>query len=73
MYRLYSDASFSTPVPQEPWHGLQGPLLAAEVGDILTVVLKVGLLCEVVPGLCPATRSSLALPLSALSSTLPDV
>lgn len=39
-YFLYTDATFTTRVPQPVWHGLQGPLLAAEAGDILKVVFK---------------------------------
>jgi hephaestin len=37
-YVQYSDASFSTPVPQPPAHGLLGPLLSVEVGQDLEVV-----------------------------------
>ncbi|KAL6754045.1 ferroxidase-like protein [Haematococcus lacustris] len=38
-YRRYTDASFSQLSPQPSSHGLPGPLVAAEVGDIITVVL----------------------------------
>jgi FtsP/CotA-like multicopper oxidase with cupredoxin domain len=36
-YVEYSDASFSTPKPQPEWLGLMGPILRAEVGDVIHV------------------------------------
>ncbi|GFH26938.1 uncharacterized protein HaLaN_25172, partial [Haematococcus lacustris] len=46
-YRRYTDASFSQLSPQPSSHGLPGPLVAAEVGDIITVVLLNRLLFNV--------------------------
>ena len=37
VYRGYSGADFAARVAAPPHHGLLGPLLAAEVGDVLEV------------------------------------
>ncbi|KAG2483629.1 hypothetical protein HYH03_017507 [Edaphochlamys debaryana] len=39
VYREYTDASFATPRQQRACHGLTGPTLVAEVGDMLEVHL----------------------------------
>ena len=41
VFRQYSDATFSTLVPQPAHMGLVGPLIVAEPGDTLVVVLQV--------------------------------
>jgi FtsP/CotA-like multicopper oxidase with cupredoxin domain len=43
VYREYTDATFSTPKPRDPrWEhlGILGPLIRAEVGDLIKVTLK---------------------------------
>ena len=39
-YVQYEDASFTRASPQPKWWGIQGPLILAEVGDVITVVLR---------------------------------
>ncbi|MBI4283513.1 MAG: multicopper oxidase domain-containing protein [Chloroflexi bacterium] len=39
-YRQYTDATFTTPVPQPPYLGILGPILRAEVGDTIEVHFK---------------------------------
>jgi manganese oxidase len=38
LYRGYVDATFSTPLPQPPWQGVQGPTLRSEVGDMIEIL-----------------------------------
>lgn len=38
VYRGYTDETFSTPLKQPPWQGLQGPTLRCEVGDLLEIL-----------------------------------
>ncbi|TRZ04025.1 hypothetical protein DNTS_023059 [Danionella cerebrum] len=40
VYREYTDASFSTEVPKPSWLGFLGPILRAEVGDVMLVHVK---------------------------------
>ena len=37
MYKGYTDASFKERTKQPDWLGLQGPILRAEVGDMIEV------------------------------------
>ncbi|CAL8267923.1 unnamed protein product [Merluccius merluccius] len=39
MYRQYTDGSFSRPAPRPLWLGYLGPLIRAEVGDVIVVHL----------------------------------
>lgn len=39
-YVQYDDASFTRPSAYPKWRGIQGPLVLAEVGDVITIVLK---------------------------------
>jgi hypothetical protein len=41
VYRAYTDASFGTPLPHPPQHGILGPILHAQTGDYITVVFQV--------------------------------
>jgi FtsP/CotA-like multicopper oxidase with cupredoxin domain len=38
LYRGYTDATFSTLLPQPPWQGVQGPTLRSEVGDMIEIL-----------------------------------
>ena len=38
LYRGYTDATFSTRLPQPPWQGVQGPTLRSEVGDMIEIL-----------------------------------
>lgn len=38
LYQGYTDASFTTKLPQEPWNGANGPTLRAEVGDMIEIL-----------------------------------
>ena len=38
LYRGYTDATFTTPLPQPPWQGMQGPTLRSEVGDMIEIL-----------------------------------
>jgi manganese oxidase len=38
LYRGYTDATFTTPLPQAPWNGASGPTLRAEVGDMIEIL-----------------------------------
>lgn len=38
MYRGYTDANFTTPTPREAWQGLNGPIIRAELGDMIQIV-----------------------------------
>jgi hypothetical protein len=38
LYRGYTDATFTTPLPQPPWNGVNGPTLRAEVGDMIEIL-----------------------------------
>lgn len=38
VYRGYTDATFTTPVPQPAWQGVQGPTLRSEVGDMIEIL-----------------------------------
>lgn len=38
LYRGYTDATFTTLSPQEPWSGANGPTLRAEVGDMIEIL-----------------------------------
>jgi hypothetical protein len=40
-FRQYTDASYSTPVPQPEYLGILGPLISLEPGDTLVVVFQV--------------------------------
>ncbi|KAG8519285.1 Hephaestin-like protein 1, partial [Galemys pyrenaicus] len=40
VYRHYTDASYSTEIPKPPWLGFLGPILRAEVGDVVVIHLK---------------------------------
>ncbi|XP_060035658.1 ferroxidase HEPHL1 isoform X2 [Erinaceus europaeus] len=40
VYRLYTDATYSTELPKPAWLGFLGPVLRAEVGDVVVVHLK---------------------------------
>uniref|UniRef100_A0A671X749 Hephaestin n=1 Tax=Sparus aurata TaxID=8175 RepID=A0A671X749_SPAAU len=40
MYRQYTDATYSQQAPRPPWLGFLGPILRAEVDDVLVVHLK---------------------------------
>jgi hypothetical protein len=45
-YKGYTDASFRERTKQPEWLGLQGPILRAEVGDMIEVsVLKLDIFC----------------------------
>jgi FtsP/CotA-like multicopper oxidase with cupredoxin domain len=39
-YRQYTDASFSSRTVEPAYHGMMGPLITAEAGDTLVIVLK---------------------------------
>jgi manganese oxidase len=38
LYRGYTDATFTTLLPQEPWSGANGPTLRGEVGDMIEIL-----------------------------------
>lgn len=38
LYRGYTDATFSTSLPQPVWQGVQGPTLRSEVGDMIEIL-----------------------------------
>ncbi|XP_037323341.2 ferroxidase HEPHL1 isoform X1 [Pungitius pungitius] len=40
MFRQYTDATYSRKVPRPPWLGFLGPILRAEVGEVIVVHLK---------------------------------
>ncbi|CAO2636084.1 Ferroxidase HEPHL1, partial [Lemmus lemmus] len=40
VYRHYTDGSYSTEIPKPPWLGFLGPILRAEVGDVIVIHLK---------------------------------
>ncbi|KAK2881550.1 hypothetical protein Q8A67_018818 [Cirrhinus molitorella] len=40
LYRQYTDESYSTEIPKPEWLGFLGPILRAEVGDVIVVHLK---------------------------------
>lgn len=40
MYRQYTDATYSQQAPRPPWLGFLGPILRAEVDDVIVVHLK---------------------------------
>ncbi|XP_065137982.1 hephaestin-like protein 1a isoform X2 [Paramisgurnus dabryanus] len=40
VYRQYTDDSYSTEIPKPDWLGFLGPILRAEVGDVMEVHLK---------------------------------
>ncbi|XP_036974943.1 ferroxidase HEPHL1 [Acanthopagrus latus] len=40
MYRQYTDATYSQQAPRPPWLGFLGPILRAEVNDVIVVHLK---------------------------------
>ncbi|XP_029028871.1 ferroxidase HEPHL1-like [Betta splendens] len=40
MFRQYTDASYSRPAPRPEWLGFLGPILRAEVDDVIVVHLK---------------------------------
>ncbi|XP_041369920.1 hephaestin-like protein [Gigantopelta aegis] len=37
IYKQYTDATFSTEIPKPPWLGLIGPIIRAEVDDVIVV------------------------------------
>lgn len=39
LYRGYTDATFQQKTEQPPWIGVQGPLMRAEVGDMIEILL----------------------------------
>lgn len=40
VYRHYTDDTYSTEIPKPPWLGFLGPILRAEVGDVIVIHLK---------------------------------
>ncbi|XP_072582287.1 ferroxidase HEPHL1 isoform X2 [Vulpes vulpes] len=40
VYRHYTDETYSTEIPKPPWLGFLGPILRAEVGDVIVIHLK---------------------------------
>ncbi|NP_001178922.2 ferroxidase HEPHL1 [Rattus norvegicus] len=40
VYRHFTDGSYSTEIPKPPWLGFLGPILRAEVGDVIVIHLK---------------------------------
>uniref|UniRef100_A0A672PMP3 ferroxidase n=1 Tax=Sinocyclocheilus grahami TaxID=75366 RepID=A0A672PMP3_SINGR len=40
VYRQYTDESYSTEIPKPAWLGFLGPILRAEVGDVIEVQMK---------------------------------
>ncbi|XP_010987204.1 ferroxidase HEPHL1 isoform X1 [Camelus dromedarius] len=40
IYRHYTDETYSTEIPKPPWLGFLGPILRAEVGDVIVIHLK---------------------------------
>lgn len=40
MYRQYTDDSYSKEIPKPEWLGFLGPILRAEVGDVMVVHMK---------------------------------
>ncbi|XP_030634614.1 hephaestin-like protein 1 isoform X2 [Chanos chanos] len=40
LYKQYTDSTFSTEIPKPDWLGFLGPVLRAEVGDVIVVHLK---------------------------------
>nr|XP_025749784.1 hephaestin-like protein 1 [Callorhinus ursinus] len=40
VYRHYTDETYSTEIPKPPWLGFLGPILRAEVGDVIVIRLK---------------------------------
>ncbi|KAI2656580.1 Ferroxidase HEPHL1 [Labeo rohita] len=40
LYRQYTDESYSTEIPKPDWLGFLGPILRAEVGDVIVVHMK---------------------------------
>jgi manganese oxidase len=38
LYRGYTDATFTTPLPQPAWNGANGPTLRGEVGDMIEIL-----------------------------------
>ncbi|KAK2881551.1 hypothetical protein Q8A67_018819 [Cirrhinus molitorella] len=40
LYRQYTDESYTTEIPKPEWLGFLGPILRAEVGDVIVVHLK---------------------------------
>ncbi|XP_062950422.1 ferroxidase HEPHL1 [Cynocephalus volans] len=40
VYRHFTDGTYSTEIPKPPWLGFLGPILRAEVGDVIVIHLK---------------------------------
>ncbi|KAK2498280.1 hypothetical protein MC885_002500 [Smutsia gigantea] len=40
IYKHYTDETYSTEIPKPPWLGFLGPIMRAEVGDVIVVHLK---------------------------------
>ncbi len=40
LYRQYTDDSYSSEVPKPAWLGFLGPIIRAEVGDVIEVHMK---------------------------------
>lgn len=40
VYRRYTDDSYSTEIPKPPWLGFLGPIMRAEVGDVVVIHLR---------------------------------
>lgn len=41
-YLEYETAKFVSPLRTEPWMGILGPMIRAEVGDVVKVINKTG-------------------------------
>lgn len=40
VYRHFTDGTYSTEIPKPSWLGFLGPILRAEVGDVIVIHLK---------------------------------